>query len=179
MNLKGKTLVPAVVLVGLLALASPQSFAFSGGGGGGGGGDQGGGGSSNSSMDGGGGGDGGEEVASVDDQTLYTKGRDLAVNGHYIPALKLLKQIRHPDSMAYTMMGYAERKMGNYKLSLSYYEKALKLEPNNVNAHEYLGEAYVEQGELDLAKSELGKVKALCGNTSCEQYQDLSKSIKG
>lgn len=180
MSFKGRTLVTAIVLIGLASLSVPASLAFSGGGGGGGGGNAGGGGGSSSSSSSDHSGDGdSSQVAALDDKTLYTQGRDLAVNGHYIPALKLLKQIRHPNSMAYTMMGYAERKMGNYKLSLSYYGKALALEPNNVNAHEYLGEAYLEQGKLDLAKSELVKVKALCGNTSCEQYEDLSKAIRG
>jgi hypothetical protein len=178
MTFKGKSLVSAIVLVGLISLAVPASLAASGGGGGGGdggggGGDGGSSSSSSSSSDG-----GGSSVASLDDKSLYTQGRDLAVNGKYIAALKLLKAIKHPDSMTYTMIGFAERKLGNYKLSLSYYSKALSLEPNNVNAHEYLGEAYVEQGMMDQAKGELAKVKALCG-TGCEQYQDLSNAIKG
>ena len=49
---------------------------------------------------------------------------------------------------------------------------------NNINTHEYLGEAYAEKGKLDLAKAELVKVSAVCG-TTCEQYQDLAKAIAG
>ena len=80
--------------------------------------------------------------------------------------------------MTLTMIGYATRKLGNYDRGLAYYAKALALDSNNINTHEYLGEAYAEKGKVDLAKTELIKVAAVCG-TTCEQYQDLSKAIAG
>jgi tetratricopeptide (TPR) repeat protein len=116
--------------------------------------------------------------ASLDDKYLYRQGRDLALAGRYDEALTALNAVKVPDSMTFTMIGYATRKMGNYDEGLAYYAKALALDPQNVNTHEYLGEAYAEKGKLDLAKAELVKVSAVCG-TTCEQYQDLSKAIAG
>jgi tetratricopeptide (TPR) repeat protein len=116
--------------------------------------------------------------ASLDDKYLYQQGRDLALAGRYDEALTALNAVKSPDSMTLTMIGYATRKLGNYDEGLAFYAKALALDPNNVNTHEYLGEAYAEKGKLDLAKAELIKVSAVCG-TTCEQYQDLSKAIAG
>jgi tetratricopeptide (TPR) repeat protein len=76
------------------------------------------------------------------------------------------------------MIGYSQRKMGHYDAGLAYYRQALALDPNNVNTHEYLGEAYAEKGKLDLARADLLKVSAVCGR-GCEQYQDLAKAIAG
>jgi len=114
----------------------------------------------------------------IDDKELYEDGRDLALAGHYDEALTALDAVKTPDSMTLTMIGYATRKLGNYDEGLAYYQKALALDPSNVNTHEYLGEAYAEKGKLDLAKAELIKVSAVCG-TGCEQYEDLAKAIDG
>ena len=116
--------------------------------------------------------------SNMDDKTLYAQGRDLALAGRYEEALTALEAVKVQDSMVLTMIGYSQRKMGNYDLGLAYYQQALALDPNNVNTHEYLGEAYAEKGKLDLAKGELLKVSAVCG-TTCEQYQDLAKAIAG
>ena len=61
--------------------------------------------------------------------------------------------------MTLTMIGYALRKTGKYDEGIACYAKALALDPNNVNTHEYLGEAYAEKGMLDLANAELAKVR--------------------
>ncbi len=115
----------------------------------------------------------------IDDRTLYAEGRDRALAGEYEKALVLLKAVKNQnDSDVLTMIGYATRKLGRYDEGVAYYHRALALNPDNVNTHEYLGEAYAETGRIDLAKAELGKVEALCG-TECEQYEDLAKAIAG
>lgn len=114
--------------------------------------------------------------STVDDKSLYRQGRDLALAGRYKEALTALGAVRQPDSMTYTMIGYSWRKMGNFKSAQSYYYRALALDPNNVNTHEYLGEAFAERGRMDLAKIELAKVAAIAG-TKSEQYHDLSRAI--
>lgn len=116
--------------------------------------------------------------SNMDDNALYTLGRNLALAGRYPEALTALNAVKKPDSMVLTMVGYSLRKMGNYDKGLAYYRQALILNPNNANTHEYLGEAYAEKGKLDLAKTELVKVSAICG-TTCEQYRDLANAIAG
>ena len=115
----------------------------------------------------------------LNDQQLYDQGRALALAGDYEKALDSLNAIRDKnDAMVLTMIGHSERKSGNYDTGLAFYAKALVIDPTNINTHEYLGEAYAEKGQLDLAKAELVKVAAVCG-TTCEQYQDLAKAIAG
>jgi tetratricopeptide (TPR) repeat protein len=80
--------------------------------------------------------------------------------------------------MVLTMIGYSERKSGNYDVGVDYYYKALAIDPENVNTREYLGEAYVEKGKINRARAELAKIEAVCG-TTCEQYEDLAKAIAG
>jgi len=114
-----------------------------------------------------------------DDKQLYAQGRALAFAGRYAEALGALTAVRNQnDSMVLTMIGYAKRKSGSFDEGMAYYQRALAIDPKNVNTREYLGEAYAEKGRMDLAKAELVKVEALCG-TECEQYQDLAKAIAG
>jgi tetratricopeptide (TPR) repeat protein len=114
-----------------------------------------------------------------DDKQLYEQGRALALAGRYAEALGALTAVRNQnDSMVLTMIGYAKRKSGSFDEGMAYYQRALAIDPKNVNTREYLGEAYAEKGRMDLAKAELVKVEALCG-TECEQYQDLAEAIAG
>jgi hypothetical protein len=52
----------------------------------------------------------------------------------------------------------------------------MALDPNDALVREYLGEAYVSQGKLDLAKAQLERIKTLCG-TRCAEYEDLAAAI--
>lgn len=119
------------------------------------------------------------KVESRRDDELYQAGRDLALAGRYDEALEALMAVRdRSDSMVLTMIGYAKRKQGNIDEGMAYYRQALAIDPNNADTREYLGEAYAERGQLDLARAELAKVEALCG-TECEQYEDLAAAIAG
>jgi tetratricopeptide (TPR) repeat protein len=112
------------------------------------------------------------------DAQLYAEGRALALAGYYAEALPILEAVaRTDDPMVFTMRGFAERKLGHVQTALALYDRALAIDPGNVNTHEYLGEAYVTQGRLDLARIELVKVEKGCGGTGCKQYEDLAQAI--
>ncbi len=114
------------------------------------------------------------------DSDLFEQGRALAVAGEYERALDLLEAVRNQDdAMVLTMIGYSKRKMGQVDEGLAYYHKALAIEPDNVLTREYLGEGYVITGRVDLARAELDRIGAICGNTSCEEYRDLAAAING
>ena len=68
------------------------------------------------------------------------------------------------------------RKTGQTDLALQYYNRALALQPKHLGANEYLGELYVELGQMDKAKERLAVLQAACGN--CEQANDLSQAIQ-
>jgi Flp pilus assembly protein TadD len=81
------------------------------------------------------------------------------------------------DARVLTMLGYSKRKLGWIEEGIADYQKALAIDPDNADAREYLGEAYVETGRHDLARLELEKFDAICGGRSCEQYVDLAEAL--
>jgi tetratricopeptide (TPR) repeat protein len=120
-----------------------------------------------------------EKTSSLNDDTLTRQGRALALNGHHENALEALMAVRDKqNATVLTYIGYATRKLGKVEEGIDWYYKALALEPNNLNTHEYLGEGYVAIGKMDLAKQQLAKLETLCGK-GCEQYEALASAIAG
>jgi tetratricopeptide (TPR) repeat protein len=117
------------------------------------------------------------ESGILPDEDLYQQGRALAKAGEYEWALQVLAAIENqndPRVLNYT--GYSNRKAGRLEIGITYYRKALAIDPNFVLAREYLGEGYVAAGRIDLAKLELNEIKTRAG-TGSEEYQDLAKAI--
>ena len=52
----------------------------------------------------------------------------------------------------YNLLGFSLRKTGQYPQAYVYYRKALDLDPGHKGALEYLGELYVETGQIDKAR---------------------------
>lgn len=101
----------------------------------------------------------------------------LAKDGRYEEALALLDTLSHPHTpKALNYRGYATRKLGRTDEGIGYYLQAVKLDPHYALVREYLGEAYVTQGRLDLAQEQLQHIKGIC-STTCEEYQDLAEAI--
>ena len=77
------------------------------------------------------------------------------------------------------LLGYTYRKRANPDLpkAINHYQTALKLDPQHKGAHEYLGEAYLMDRKPDEAEKHLAELEKICGGKSCEEYQDLAKSI--
>ncbi|HUR43368.1 MAG TPA: tetratricopeptide repeat protein [Aestuariivirga sp.] len=113
------------------------------------------------------------------DEELYQQGRLLAKQGQYDWALQVFGIIQNQnDPRVLNYQGYSNRKAGRLELGISYYRKALAINPNFVLAREYLGEGYVAAGRTDLAKAQLAEIEKRCG-TTCEEYKDLSEAIAG
>jgi len=88
--------------------------------------------------------------------------------------------MKNPNTaQALNYRGYATRHMGKLDEGIGYYLQSVKLDPHYAQVREYLGEAYVIKGDLTSAKYQLGKIKMICGNTECEEYEDLAKAITG
>lgn len=96
----------------------------------------------------------------------------------YAGALAELRGLAEDNQQAdvYNLMGYTLRKTGDYKTSLTYYTKALELQPDHKAAREYLGELYVETGEMAKAEEQVSTLKQLCPS-GCEELEDLQKAI--
>ena len=76
-------------------------------------------------------------------------------------------------------IGYSYRKLGDYKDSKIWYEKALATDPNHVRTWSYYGMWQMEQGNRLKALDDLQKAKLTCGNTNCEAYRELKAMIDG
>jgi Flp pilus assembly protein TadD len=92
-----------------------------------------------------------------------------------IPILTVIVQKDPNNTDALNLMGFSLRKTGQADPALQYYNRALALQPKHLGANEYLGELYVELGQLNKAKERLAVLHAACGN--CQQAQDLSEAI--
>lgn len=97
----------------------------------------------------------------------------------YVAALaelrKLAEDVQHAD--VYNLLGFTLRKTGDFKTSLTYYTKAIEMQPTHKAAREYLGELYVETGNIEKAKEQLAVLVKLCPD-GCEEREDLQKAIK-
>jgi tetratricopeptide (TPR) repeat protein len=111
------------------------------------------------------------------DAELYQNARLLADEGEYEWALDHLRLITNQNDVeVLNYTGYSNRKAGRLETGISYYYKALAIDPNYVQAREYLGEAYVLAGRVDLAKAQLQEIALRCG-TSCPTYISLNQAI--
>ena len=82
--------------------------------------------------------------------------------------------VQHPD--VYNLLGYSLRKTGDMKNALTYYQKALDFDPDHKGALEYMGELYVEIGDIAKAKENLARLAQICP-AGCEERADLEKAI--
>jgi tetratricopeptide (TPR) repeat protein len=112
------------------------------------------------------------------DNELYQQARLLADEGEYEWALDHLRLIRvqqNAEVLNYT--GYANRKAGRLETGIAYYQQALSINPDYVQAREYLGEAYTLAGFNDLARQQLHEIESRSG-TSSEAYLALKKFMQ-
>jgi tetratricopeptide (TPR) repeat protein len=110
---------------------------------------------------------------------LYVQAVAFINQGKYTTALDKLQQASmifgpHPDILTY--QGFANRKLGNLDQGIYYYKMALAIAPEHKGANEYLGEYYVETGDMQKAKNQLAKLDKIC-KFSCEEYQELERWI--
>src|SRR6476646_7632159 len=82
----------------------------------------------------------------------------------------------HQHADVYTLMGFSLRKTGDYTAALTFYKKALDFDANHKGAREYLGELYVETGQLPNAREQLAALAKLCPQ-GCEEREDLERAI--
>jgi tetratricopeptide (TPR) repeat protein len=96
----------------------------------------------------------------------------------YASAIEQLKALGHDDSAAVAnLIGYSYRKLGDYKVSQVWYERALKADPNHVKTWQYYGLWQVEQGNRDQAQYHLSRIAAISG-TASEEYRSLADALE-
>ena len=123
-----------------------------------------------------------DKQSSVDD-TAFREGYRAAHatiydRNDYAGAIEQLKALGHDDNAGVAnLIGYSYRKLGDYRLSQTWYERALKADPNHVLTWQYYGLWQIEQGNRDQASYHLSRIAAICG-TGCEEYRSLAAALE-
>ena len=109
---------------------------------------------------------------------LEKKGKIEKSKKLYNEALKYLYKANKekpfdPDILNY--LGFANRKVDNFKDAEIYYLMGLEIDPKHVGINEYLGELYVVTKSHNLAIERL----EVLSNCNCKEYQQLSDVIEG
>ena len=96
----------------------------------------------------------------------------------YTAAIEQLKALGHDDRAdVANLIGYSYRKLGDYKVSQIWYERALQADPNHVRTWQYYGLWQLEQGNRDQAQYHLNKIGQICG-TNCAEYRSLAAALE-
>jgi tetratricopeptide (TPR) repeat protein len=96
----------------------------------------------------------------------------------YATAIGQLKALGQDDRAdVANLIGYSYRKLGDYKVSQIWYERALKADPNHVRTWQYYGLWQLEQGNRDSAQYHLNRIAALAG-TNSEEYRSLAAALE-
>jgi tetratricopeptide (TPR) repeat protein len=122
-----------------------------------------------------------DKSSSIDDpkfiegyRTAYTTIYD---RNDYTSAIEQLKALGQDDRAdVANLIGYSYRKLGDYKVSQIWYERALKADPDHVRTWQYYGLWQLEQGNRDQAQYHLGQIGKICG-TDCAEYRSLAAAL--
>jgi tetratricopeptide (TPR) repeat protein len=115
--------------------------------------------------------------ATLTDQDFYDEARALVDEGKFARALDVLARIKKQEQpRVLNYIGYSTRKLGDVDKGLDYYHQALALDPNYLRAREYLGEGYLQKGDVAKAREQLIEIADRCGD-ACEEYGKLEKAI--
>jgi tetratricopeptide (TPR) repeat protein len=108
----------------------------------------------------------------------YNQAKELIDDEEYADAIPLLqKSIKEKGEYAdaLNLLGYSNRKLGDKAKAMTYYTKALNMEPQHLGANEYLGELYLELNDLPKAEERLAILQNACGD--CDEFDDLEEAI--
>ena len=109
----------------------------------------------------------------------YERAVKLIEAADYGAAVRILEKANRKESGnadVLNMLGYAHRKLGRMETAQGFYQEALAIEPRHLGANEYLGELYLETGELGKAEERLAELVAACPS-GCEEREELAEAI--
>jgi Tfp pilus assembly protein PilF len=127
-------------------------------------------------------GGGGGDTVSVPQDPVIARAQDAIAAKDWTLAAQVMRKALsgHPGNADYhNLYAYALRKGPNpdMKEVFRHYEEALRIDPGHRNAHEYIGEAYLQVGNLAKAKEHLAALDKLCW-LPCEPYSELKEAVE-
>jgi len=123
-----------------------------------------------------------DKSSSIEDQNFlesYRSAYATIYDRHdYASAIAQLKALDRDDvADVANLIGYSYRKLGDYKVSQVWYERALQADPNHVRTWQYYGLWQLEQGNRESAQYHLSRIKQICG-TECAEYKSLAMALE-
>lgn len=113
------------------------------------------------------------------DDKLYEAAREFAYAGQHENALRALRAAyNQEDPRILNYMGYNTRKLGNMQLGMTYYKRALQKDENYILARSYMGQALIEQGDVEGARVQLVEIRDRGGEDTWA-YRALLQSLGG
>lgn len=122
-------------------------------------------------------------AASSDDdkapKSEFSLAKQAMDDGDFQVAINKLARLHETDpndADVLNLLGYGYRKIGNFDQARGNYLQALAINPTHRGANEYLGELYLQTGQLDKAEERLSVLDKDCF-FGCSEYTDLKESI--
>ena len=131
-------------------------------------------------------------IMSVTSGPAFADGGDSKRDSHLTPFKKLIDDEKYEmaiselkkalgespdDADLLNLLAYSQRKLMRFDEALVNYQKALEIEPEHRGANEYLGELYLQLGQLDDALERLQVLDDACF-FGCEEFDELEEAIK-
>ena len=108
-----------------------------------------------------------DRASHLDTDTLYSAVRELAYAGRYSEAQSVLAAMPdQSDDRVLTYKGFVNRKLGDLDAAMMFYAQALDKNADNLLARSYMGQGFVEDGNLDAARLQLVEIEARGGGYS-------------
>lgn len=116
---------------------------------------------------------------SLSDDQIYNAARELAYDGQYENALAVLAVAADPnDPRILNYKGFANRKAGRLDVGMTYYQAALKVDPDYILARSYMGQAFITQGDVAAAKLQLAEIEQRGGKETWA-HTALNQALRG
>lgn len=113
-----------------------------------------------------------------DDDTLYQAVRELAYAGRLQDAQTVLSAMSDQgEDRVLTYWGFTHRKMGDVATGMTFYEQAIAANPANILSRSYMGQAFVEMGDMGAAREQLQEIRAH-GGAGTWAEQSLAQAIQ-
>jgi tetratricopeptide (TPR) repeat protein len=131
-------------------------------------------------------------IMSVTSSPAFADGGDSKGDSHLTPFKKLIDADKYEmaiselkkalgelpdDADLLNLLAYSQRKLMRFDEALVNYQKALEIEPEHRGANEYLGELYLQLGQLDKAQERLQVLDKACF-FGCEEFDELEEAIE-
>ncbi len=96
----------------------------------------------------------------IDDSERLEAVREYAYAGQLNIASKVLDEMNDQSADGVlTYRGFLARKSGDIESGIAWYQKALELNPDNLMARSYIGQGYVESGNMERALDQLVEIQ--------------------